>query len=98
MLVDSADCVTFAYISNECLEVGNLRCRNPNPNWDAKIHVLKTAVHSLEGTDSRALRPAQAYFFPDIQQRLVLGSKLSAMHNPGAFALRERLQYRYRLI
>lgn len=70
MLADSADCATFAYISNTCLEVGNFKCRGPNPPWHGRIHLLETSVHCPASCGSWALQPEQAYFFQKVDNTL----------------------------
>ncbi|KAF4964873.1 hypothetical protein FSARC_7265 [Fusarium sarcochroum] len=70
MLADSADCATFAYISNTCLEAGKLRCRGPNPEWEGQIHMLETAVCCADGPDPWALCPEQTYFFQKVDNTL----------------------------
>ncbi|KAJ3456804.1 hypothetical protein MRS44_016827 [Fusarium solani] len=70
MLADSADCATFAYISNTCLEVGNFKCRGPNPPWQGRVHLLETSVHCPASCGSWALQPEQAYFFQKVDNTL----------------------------
>ncbi|KPM41876.1 hypothetical protein AK830_g4722 [Neonectria ditissima] len=70
MLADSADCATFAYISNNCLEVGDFKCRGPNPSWQDRVHLLETAVHCPVSTGSWGLQPEQAYFFHKVDNEL----------------------------
>ncbi|KAJ4270021.1 hypothetical protein NW762_001694 [Fusarium torreyae] len=70
MLADSADCATFAYISNTCLEAGKLTCRGPNPEWEGQVHMLETAVCCAEGPGSWTLCPEQTYFFQKVDNTL----------------------------
>ncbi|KAM5360459.1 hypothetical protein ACJZ2D_013737 [Fusarium nematophilum] len=70
ILADSADCATFAYISNTCLELGSFKCRGPNPSWQGRVHLLETAVHCPASTGSWALQPEQAYFFQKVDNTL----------------------------
>ncbi|KAF5677351.1 WD repeat-containing protein [Fusarium heterosporum] len=70
MLAGSAECATFAYISNTCLEMGSFKCRGPNPSWQGRVHLLETAVHCPASTDSWALQPERAYFFQKVDNTL----------------------------
>ncbi|CAJ0549240.1 Ff.00g028530.m01.CDS01 [Fusarium sp. VM40] len=70
MLADSADCATFAYISNTCLEVASFKCRGPDPSWQGRVHLLETAVHCPASTGSWTLQPERAYFFQKVNNTL----------------------------
>ncbi|KAK5989701.1 hypothetical protein PT974_07957 [Cladobotryum mycophilum] len=70
MLADSDDCATFAYMSNVCLEAGEITCRGPNPTWQGRICLLETAVLCPASTEPWNLRHEQTYFFHKLDNNL----------------------------
>lgn len=70
MLADSDDCATFAYISNTCLEAGNISCGGPDARWQGRIHLLETAVLCPASIGPWALRHEQTYFFNKLDNTL----------------------------
>ncbi|CAH0032963.1 unnamed protein product [Clonostachys rhizophaga] len=70
ILADSDDCATFAYMTNACLQSGAMTCRGPNPNWDNRLYMLKTAVLCPASTGAWSLRHERTYFFHKLDNSL----------------------------
>ncbi|KAJ6077448.1 uncharacterized protein N7446_000384 [Penicillium canescens] len=66
MLADSHDCATFAYITMECLETTNIRCRciASRTAYQNTIHLLETAVTCpTRVSPAWSLKNGEVYFF-----------------------------------
>jgi hypothetical protein len=72
MLADSHDCATFAYVSPNCLETCDIKCRGPNPCWNNKLYLLETAVFCPAPcrTQTWELRHAETYYFEKLDTML----------------------------
>lgn len=66
MLADSHDCATFAYITMQCFEAMNIKCRrlDPGPVHPNHITLLETAVVCPTQTSQAwSLQNGEVYFF-----------------------------------
>lgn len=66
MLADSHDCATFAYITMECLETSDIRCRRnaPRTAYQNNIHLLETTVTCpTRVSQAWSLKDGEVYFF-----------------------------------
>lgn len=67
-LEDSQDFATFAYITMECFETENFKCRSRAPEACQHIHLLETAVfRAQQKLNQSPLQDEEVCFFPRLE-------------------------------
>ncbi|KAH7327778.1 hypothetical protein B0I35DRAFT_1044 [Stachybotrys elegans] len=71
VLEDSDSCITFAYMTKDCLEAGEIKCRGQHATWSHEMPLIETAVICPAVPQQWTLQPQETYFFLKLNNSLV---------------------------